>query len=88
MAPHGRHQRVVGVQHRRPITRHGLDHDLLDRGQLTHRGDAADSQVVAGDVEDDGHVIAVVAQPGAQNAAAGHLEDGHLHVRVLEHGRG
>jgi hypothetical protein len=44
--------------------------------------------VVAGHVEDHRHIVAVVAQPLAQDPAARDLEDGHLHVRVLEHGGG
>ena len=35
------HQRVVGVQHREPVARHGLDDDLLDLGQLLEGVDAA-----------------------------------------------
>ena len=45
-------------------------------------------KVVAGDVQHDGHVVAVVAQTLAQDAAAGHLEHREVDGRVLEHGRG
>ena len=40
--------------------------------------------MVAGDVGDHRDVVAVVAQALADDAAAGHLEDGHVDGRVLE----
>ena len=59
-----------------PGARHRLDDDALDVGQLAERVDAAEAQVVAGDVGHHGDVVAVVAQALAQDAAAGDLEDG------------
>ena len=67
-----------------PGARHRLDDDALDVGQLAERVDAAEAQVVAGDVGDDGDVVAVVAQALAQDAAAGDLEHGRVDGRVLE----
>ena len=75
---HGGHQRIVGVEDRHPVARHRLHDDLLDAGQLLERGDAAQPEVVAGDVQHDGHVVALVAEPLAQDAAAGHLEHGEV----------
>ena len=75
---------VVGVQHGRPRARHGLDDDALDVGQLADRVDAAQTEVVAGDVGHDGHVVAVVAEPLAQDPAARDLEHGRVDSRVLE----
>ena len=46
--------------------------------------DAAQAQVVAGHVEHDRHVVALVAQALAQDAAARHLEHGEVDRRVLE----
>src|SRR6478609_4735283 len=64
------HQRVVGVEHGVPVARDGLDEDRLDVGQLLDGVDAAQAEVVRLHVEDDGHVVALVAQALAQDAAA------------------
>jgi hypothetical protein len=45
-------QRVVGVEDPVAVAGHGLDHHLLDRGQLLEGVDAAQAQVVGADVED------------------------------------
>ena len=76
---------VVGVEDRGPRARHGLDHDALDVGQLADRVDPAQAEVVAGHVGHDRHVVAVVAQALAQDAAARDLEHGGVDGRVLEH---
>ena len=68
-----------------PVARHRLDDDGLDVGQLAERVDAAQAEVVAGDVGHDGHVVAVVAQALAQDAAARDLEHRGVDGRVLEH---
>ena len=82
---HPRDQRIVRVEHRGPGTRHGLHQHALDVGQLRHRVDAVQAEVVGGHVGDHGHVVAVVAEALAQDAAARHLEHGRVHQRVLEH---
>ena len=88
VARHGGHQRVIGVEHGDPVAGHGLDDDALDLGQLADRVDAAEAEVVAGHVDHDGDVVAVVAEALAQDAAAGDLEHGEVDGRVLEHHRG
>ena len=45
----------------------------------------AQAQVIVGHVGHHGHVVAVVAQALAQDAAARDLEDGRVHRRVLQH---
>ena len=77
--------RIVGVEHRGPGARHRLDDHALDVRELADRVDPAQAQVVAGDVRDDRHVVAVVAQALAQDAAPGDLEHRRVHGRVLEH---
>ena len=77
-AAHPRDVRIVGVEHRGPGARHGLDEGGLDAGQLRNRVDAVQAEVVGGDVGDHGHVVAVVAEPLAQDAAARDLEDGGI----------
>ena len=76
---------VVGVEHRRPGARHRLDDHALDVGQLADRVDAAQAEVVAGDVGHDRDVVAVVAEALAQDPAARDLEHGGVDGRVLEH---
>ena len=82
---HPAHEGVVGVEHGEPVARHRLDDDGLDVGELLEGVDAAHAEVVGRDVRDDGDVVAVVAQALAQDAAAGHLHDGEVDARVLEH---
>jgi hypothetical protein len=84
VASHPGHERVVGVEHGRPGARHGLHDDPLDGGQLAERRDAAEAQVVAGHVRHHRDVVAVVAQALPQDPAARHLEDGGIHLGVLE----
>ena len=83
--PHPAHQRVVGVEHREAVARHRLDDDGLDVGELLEGVDAAHAQVVGRDVRDHRDVVAVVAQPLAQDAAAGHLHDREVDAGVLQH---
>ena len=68
-----------------PGARHGLDEHALDVRQLAERVDAAEAQVVAGDVGHHRDVVAVVAEALAQDPAARDLEDGGVDGRVLEH---
>ena len=84
VATHPVDVRVVGVEDGGPRARHGLHDDALDVRQLADRVDPAEAQVVAGDVGHDGHVVAVVAEALAQDAAARDLEDGGVDGRVLE----
>ena len=85
LARHARDEVVVGIEHGRARARHGLDQDRFDVGQLRQRVDALEPQVVTGHVGHHGHVVAVVAQALAQDAAAGDLEHGSVDRRVLEH---
>ena len=85
LAPHLAHQRVVGVEHGVAVARHRLDDDRLDVGELLDGVDAAQAEVVGLHVEDDGDVVALVAESLAQDAAAGDLEDGEVDARVLQH---
>ena len=73
-APSVATQRVVRVEHGGPGARHGLHEHALDVGQLRERVDAVQAQVVGGHVGHHGHVVAVVAEALAQDAAASHLE--------------
>ena len=82
---HPRDERIVGVEHGRARARHRLDEHGLDVRQLADRLDAAQTEVVAGDVGHDRDVVAVVAEALAQDAAARHLEHGRVDGRVLEH---
>ena len=84
LAAHRPYQRVIGVEHREAVARDGLDHDGLHLGELLEGVDAAHAQVVGGHVEDDGDVVALVAEPLAEDAAAGHLEHGEVDPRVLQ----
>ena len=76
---------VVGVEHRLAVAEDRLGHDRLDLGQVVERVDAAQAEVVGGDVGDDGDVAAVEAEARAEDAAAGGLEHGVVDGRVLEH---
>ena len=84
-APHLADQRVVGVEHGVPVARHRLDDDRLHVGELLDGVDAAQAEVVGLHVEHDGDVVALVAEPLAQDAAAGDLEDREVDARVLQH---
>ena len=88
VATHPVDVRIIGVEDRGARPRDGLDHDALDVGQLADGVDAAQPEVVAGDVGDHRHVVAVVAEALAQDPAAGDLEDRRVDLRVLEHGLG
>ena len=78
-------QRVVGVEDREAVAGYRLDDDLLHGGELLDGVDATEPEVVGGDVQDDGDVVALVAQALAQQATAGDLEDGEVDTRVLQH---
>ncbi len=84
VATHPGDVRVVGIEDRRARARHGLDDDALDVGQLAERVDPAETEVVAGHVGHDRHIVPVVAEPLAQDPAAGDLEDRRVDGRVLE----
>src|SRR5687768_10463346 len=71
--PHAAHQLVVRVENREPVPRDGLHDHLLDLRQLLERVDAAHAEVVGCDVEDDGDIVALVAQALAQDPAPRHL---------------
>ena len=65
---------------------HGLDHHLLDRGQLLEGVDAAQAEVVGADVEDHPDVVALsYLEAFAQDPAPGHLEHGEVDPGVLQH---
>ena len=68
-----------------PVAGHRLDEDGLDVGELLDGVDAAQAEVVGLHVEDDGDVVALVAEALAQDAAAGDLEDREVDARVLQH---
>ena len=84
-ASHLAHQRVVGVEHGVAVAGDRLDEDGLDVGELLDGVDAPQAEVVGLHVEHDGHVVALVAEALAQDAAARHLEDREVHARVLQH---
>ena len=84
-SPHRADQRVVGVEHGVAVAGHGLHQHRLDVGELLDRVDAAQAEVVGLHVEDDGDVVALVAEALAQDAAAGDLEDREVDPRVLQH---
>jgi hypothetical protein len=46
--------------------------------------DVLEPQVIAGDVQDDRHVVASVAEALTKDAAARHLEHREVHARVLQ----
>ena len=83
-AAHPSDERVIGVEHGNPVARNGFDDHGLDVGELLDRVDATYAQVVGRHVGDHGDVVAVVAQPLAQDAAARHLHDGEVDPRVLQ----
>ena len=62
-----------------------LDDEALHLGELVERVDAAEAEVVGGDVEDRADVAEAVAEAGADDAAAGGLDDGHVDGRVAQH---
>src|SRR4026208_501450 len=69
VARRGGAERVVRVQDRDPVARHGLDDDAFDLGELANRVDASESEMVAGHVQHDRDVVAVVAEARAQDRA-------------------
>jgi hypothetical protein len=73
---------VVGVEH--GAVAGDLDDDALELGELVEVVDAAEAEVVGGDVEDGADVAGAVAHAGAQEAAAGRLEDGEVDGRVAQ----
>ncbi len=65
-----------------------LDHQALDLGQFLDGVDAAEAEVVGGDVEHGTNVAEAVAEAGAHDAAAGGLDDGHVDHGVAQDHRG
>jgi hypothetical protein len=84
-AAHLAHQPVVGVEDREAVAGDGLHDDGLDVGQLLEGVDAAHAEVVGRDVGHDCHVVAVIAQALAQDAAPGDLHHREVDARVLQH---
>ena len=82
---HLEHERVVGVEDRPSVLRHRLDHDLLDGRELLERVDALEAEVIARHVQDDGDVVAPVAESLPQDPPASGLEDREVDPRVLQH---
>ena len=74
---------VVGVEDGAVLGH--LDHQALHLGELVERVDAAEAEVVGGDVEHGAHVAEAVAEAGADDAAAGGLDDGHVDGGVAQH---
>jgi len=83
-APHPADERVVGVEDGEPVAGDRLNDDGLDGCKLLDGVDAPQPEVVGGDVRDDRDVVAVVAQPLADDAAAGDLHDGEVDPGVLQ----
>ena len=67
------------------VAGHRLDQDGLHVGELLDGVDAAQAEVVGLHVEHHGHVVALVPEALAQDAAAGDLEHREVDARVLEH---
>ncbi len=82
----GRHigdQRIGGVEHGVARSGNRLDNAPFHLGQFLGRIDVGEAQVVAlADIRHDGHVAEVEAEPLAENAAAGSLENGHVDARI------
>ena len=76
---------IIGIEHGRAAARNGLDDHPLDGGELAQGMHLLESEVVAGHVEDDRHVVALVAEAFAEDAAARHLEDRAVDAWVLQH---
>ena len=75
---HGQGAGVVGVEHD-PAAGAGDPHDRrLDLGQLVEGLDAAEAEVVGGDVGDHGDVVVGHPDPAAQDPAPGRLQHGQL----------
>jgi hypothetical protein len=84
-AGHPDHHRVGSVEHGGAVGRHVLHDHTLDHGQVFHRADVGQAQVIAhADVGHHGHVAAVEGEAFAQHAATGGLEDRGIHIRVQQ----
>ena len=77
---------VVGVEDG-GVLRH-LDDELLHVGEVLERVDAAEAEMVGGDVEHGADVAEAVPEAGTHDAAAGGLEHGDVDGRVAQHHRG
>ena len=62
-----------------------LDHQAFDLGQLFDGVDAAEAEVVGGDVQHGAHVAEAVAEAGADDAAARGLDDRHVDHGIAQH---
>ena len=83
---HGGNDGVCRVEHRVACGGHVLHDDALEHGQVFHRGDVVQAQVVArANVGDHGHLAAVKAQPFAQDATTGGFKHGSVHLGVQQH---
>ena len=83
---HGHNGRVIGVEHGHAFGVHVEHNHPLEHRQVFQRGDVVQAQVVAcAQVGDHGHLAAVKGQALAQQAAAGGLEHGGVHIGVHQH---
>ncbi len=76
-------QWIVGIQHRRVLR--DLDWHPLDLGELLERIDAAQAEMVGGDVEAGSDVAAAITEATAQQAAACRFHDSGVDGRVTQH---
>ncbi len=76
---------VVGVQNACAISQRALWDNGLHSRQFRQRVHAAQTEMVAGDVGDDGDVATVVAKTRAQDATSRRLEHGIVNRGVFEH---
>ena len=84
-SPHRSDQRIVGIEYGKAVPRHRLHNDRFDICELVERVDAAEAQMISLDVQYDPHVVALIPQTFAQDAAACHLEDSEVDPRILQH---
>ena len=83
------YHRVGGVEHGRALGRDVLHDHALEYGQLIHRGDVVQAQVVAAaHVGDHRYVAVVKGQAFAQHATARGFQHGGVHVGVVQHAFG
>ena len=83
---HVGHDGVGRIEHGITAARHVLHHHAFEHGQILHRGDEVQPQVVAAaDVGNHRHRAAVKAQALTQHAAPGDFKHRRVHVGVHQH---
>jgi hypothetical protein len=75
---------VIGVEDSVPIIAHCTANNPFRLCHILHIQDAIVSEVVVGDVGDQGGITAIENQPSAKQSTSGGLEDGQIYLLVTQ----